>query len=423
VGLVTGACFAELGHTVLCVDNDLERVKGLQAARIPFYEPRLQVLVTENASRGRLRFDSDLAAGVRHGRVIFIAVGTPPKPDGSADLSTVGKVVRSIGRAMLSHRLIVEKSTVPVETGRWLKRVLRGSAPRGVPFDVASNPEFLREGSAVRDFLEPDRIVVGVESARARRLLEELYKPFRAKLLVTDIGSAELIKHASNAFLSTKISFINAVGELCGQVGADVRQVAAGMGLDPRIGPAFLNAGIGFGGFCFPKDLEAFIHIAKRRGVDPKLLKAVQGINRRMPELFVGKIRKALGGLRGRTIGLLGLAFKPDTDDMRFAPAISIVRALRKGGARVRAYDPQAMTEAGPLLPGVLLAPDPYRLAEGCDCLALITEWNEFKELDFRRIKRAMRRAVLADGRNLYDPAQIRRFGFRYVGMGNGADA
>ncbi len=420
VGLITGACFADLGHDVVVVDVDRRRIAQLKRGAAPFYEPGLKELVRRNLREQRLAFTTDLAVGVRHALVIFICVGTPPKENGEADLSYVESVARQIARAMPGYRLIVEKSTVPVQTGTYVARTIDQARRKRVPFDVASNPEFLREGSAIHDFLHPDRIVIGVESKRARELLTELYGTFDAPLVITDINSSELIKHASNSFLAMKISYINAVASICRRVGADVVKVAEGMGLDPRIGRAFLDAGIGFGGFCFPKDIAAFIRIADQLGYDFALLKAVEQINHSAPSWFVASAKEALWVLSHKTIGVLGLAFKPNTDDMRFAPSLEVIRLLQAEGARVQVYDPQAMGEARPLLKRVTFCKDAYAVARGADALALVTEWNEFKELDFARIKRLMRQPVLLDGRNVYDPARMHELGFRYVGIGRG---
>lgn len=420
VGLVTGACFADLGNRVVCVDNDRRKVFSLKEGKVPFYEPGLQPLVAHNMAKKRLKLTGSIAEGVRCSEIVFIAVGTPPLPSGDADMTGVENVVRQIAQAMTGYRLIVEKSTVPVETGRWIARTLRSFLRKKVSFDVASNPEFLREGTAVNDFLHPDRIVIGVESERAKVLLQELYKPFQAPLVVTDIASAELIKHASNAFLATKISFINAVATLCERVGADVEKVAQGMGLDPRIGPAFLRAGIGYGGFCFPKDIEAFLRIAQKHGYEFTLLKAVQQVNDDQRKLLIKKVEHELWNLKGKRIGVLGLAFKPDTDDLRFAPSLEIIDALTQAGASVRVFDPHAMPGARAVVNGVSFAKDAYHLARGCDCLVVVTEWNEFKELDLVRLKKLMRQPIVVDGRNLYDPASMRKAGFRYVAVGRG---
>ncbi len=421
VGLVTAACFAEMGHRVVCMDQDRRKLAELRKGKPWFYEPDLKELVVKGLKKKRLSFTDRIAEGVRQSEIIFIAVGTPPLPSGDADLTAVEQVVRQIAQHADGYRLIVEKSTVPVETGRRIKQALEIMHKKKAPIDVASNPEFLREGAAVHDFFHPDRIVIGVETARARDLLEKLYRPFKAPVVVTDIASAELIKHASNAFLSMKISFINAVSVICDKVGADVEKVAHGIGQDSRIGPAFLHAGIGYGGFCFPKDLEAFIRIAEKLGYDFKLLKAVKQINEDQKRILLEKVTHLLWNLKDKKIGLLGLSFKPDTDDMRFAPSLDIVAALRKGGAQVHAYDPQAMPEAKRLLGSqVRLEKDPYQVARDADCLILVTEWKQFKELDLGRIKRVMRQPILVDGRNLFDPEKVRRLGFRYAAMGRG---
>lgn len=418
VGLVTGACFADLGNRVVCVDCDAKKVASLKRGRVPFYEPGLEPMVAHNLATKRLTFTTEIRRGVEGSQVIFIAVGTPPLESGEADLTGVEHVVKSVAQEMREYRLIVEKSTVPVETGKWIRETLKNFVRKKVPFDVASNPEFLREGTAVQDFLHPDRIVIGVESERARKLLSELYGPFQAPIVVTDIASAELIKHASNAFLATKISFVNAIAQLCERVGADVEKVAQGVGLDRRIGPHFLDAGVGYGGFCLPKDIDAFIRIAEKQGIDFGLLKAVREINDAQRQLLLKKVEQQLWNLKSKVVGILGLAFKPDTDDMRFAPSLEIVEALEKAGARVKVFDPRAMEPAKALMNGAVFAKDPYQLASGCDCLVIMTEWNEFKELDLQRIKRLMRQPVIVDGRNIYDPASMRRLGFRYASIG-----
>jgi UDPglucose 6-dehydrogenase len=421
VGLVTGACFADLGHSVVVVDNDAKRIANLKKGLMPYYEPGMEELVHRVVREGRLSFTTSIKEGVLKTTIIFIAVGTPQKATGEADLTYVENVARSIAQHMPAYRLVVEKSTVPVQTGRWVHHTIKTYLKKKVPFDVASNPEFLREGTAIQDLMKPDRVVLGVESQRAEDLLRELYKPLGAPIVVTDINSAELIKHASNSFLSMKISFINAVAQVCERSGADVQQVAEGMGLDPRIGRSFLNAGVGYGGFCFPKDVEAFIKISEQLGYDFELLKAVRNVNEHQKRDFAAKIQQALWVVKGKTIGVLGLAFKPNTDDMRYAPAIDVIEALQAEGAAVKAYDPQAMREAAHLLPKVKLCKDPYEAARGADCLAVLTEWNEFKELDFKRIKKLMRQPLIADGRNVYEPDRLRALGFRYLGIGRGA--
>ena len=425
VGLVTGACFADVGHRVVMVDVDRARTAGLKRGRMPFFEPGLQALVRRNIQDGRLLCTTDLAVGVKRSLVIFICVGTPPKENGEADLSFVESVARQIAQMMTGYRLVVDKSTVPVQTGAQVARTIGNARRKRVAFDVASNPEFLREGSAVNDFMHPDRIVIGVESARARQILSELYSSFEAPLVVTDISSAELIKHASNSFLAMKISYMNAVAAICQQVGADVTKVAHGMGMDPRIGRAFLDAGVGFGGFCFPKDVAAFIRIADQLGYDFALLKAVEQVNQEQPRRFVALAKEALWVLSNKTVGILGLSFKPNTDDMRYAPSLDVIRLLRAEGVKVQAYDPEAMSEAAKLLKprDVRFCRDAYAAATGADALALVTEWNEFQELDFARLKRIMRQPVLLDGRNMYEPERVRAAGFRYVGIGRGSAA
>ncbi len=420
VGLVTGACFADVGHRVVIVDHDQKRIAMLKKGQMPFYEPGLSELVRRGVARGRLKFTTACQEAVEHGVIIFLCVGTPSRADGEADLAAIEDVTRQIASAMRSYRLIVEKSTVPVETGEWIKQTCRGTIRRGVSFDVASNPEFLREGSAIQDFMRPDRVVLGVESPRAKRLLLGLYRPLRAPLVVTDIKSAELIKHASNSFLAMKVSYINSIAQLCDRVGADVVKVAEGMGFDPRIGRAFLDAGVGYGGSCFPKDVAAFIRIAEKHGFDFQLLKAAAHVNRQQREAFVKRIAENLWNLNKKTIGILGLAFKPNTDDLRDAPALTIIRLLQKAGARIRVFDPKAMAQADGVCSGVVFCRDAYETAKGADCLVVVTEWDQFKTLDFARIKKLMRQPVLFDGRNIYDPAQIRKLGFRYMGVGRG---
>ncbi|MHB9156267.1 MAG: UDP-glucose dehydrogenase family protein, partial [Endomicrobiales bacterium] len=346
VGLVTGACLAEIGHKVICVDNDKKKIALLKKGKIPIYEPGLGELVKKNVGKTKLSFSTDIKEGVKKCEVLFIAVGTPPREDGSADLSYVEGVACEIARNMKSYKLIVDKSTVPVETGEWVATTIQRNLKADIPFDVASNPEFLREGSAVHDTFHPDRIVIGVKSKKAEHILKEIYAPLKAPVLVTDIKSAEIIKHASNSFLAMKISFINAISNICERVGADITKVAEGMGTDKRIGRAFLNAGIGFGGFCFPKDLEAFLWISRKLGYEFNLLKEVKEINEKQKGLLVKKIEDTVWNLNGKIIGVLGLAFKPETDDMRFAPSIDIIRQLQERGAVIRAYDPASMEKA-----------------------------------------------------------------------------
>ncbi|MBI5631747.1 MAG: UDP-glucose/GDP-mannose dehydrogenase family protein [Elusimicrobia bacterium] len=424
VGLVTGTCLAEIGHRVVCVDSDPRKIAALKAGRLPIYEPGLAELFSRNLKEGRLRFVSSVKAGMREGKrqaeIIFIAVGTPPRHDGSADLSSVEAVAEEIAKNLKEYAVIVDKSTVPVETGEWVSRTISRHKKNGFSYDVASNPEFLSEGSAVNDFLHPDRIVLGISSPRAEEALRKLYKPISAPVIATDVKSAELIKHASNSFLATKISYINAVATLCEKVGADVTQVAHGMGLDRRIGPLFLKAGIGFGGFCFPKDLEAFYWISKQKGYDFSLLKVVKDINEHQKTWIPRKIEETLWNLEGKTVGLLGLSFKPHTDDMRFAPSLDIVRMLLERRVRVRATDPVAMPGAKKLaaLKGVEFCRDAYACAQGADALALVTDWPQFRELDWKRLKKIMRVPLLLDGRNFYSGEDLRKAGFTYRGVG-----
>ncbi len=418
VGLVTAACFAELGHNVICVDIDENKISKLNNNIIPIYEPQLEDFAAKNKREGRLRFTADLKKAIKESEIIFICVGTPPKENGEADLSYVEDVARTIADAMDSYKLIVEKSTVPVHTGDKVAKSIKAYNTHKVDFDVVSNPEFLREGSAVNDFMHPDRIVIGAESERAKQIMQELYAPLKSPIIFTDIKSAEIIKHASNSFLATKISFINAIANICEAAGADVEKVADGMGFDKRIGRSFLNAGIGYGGFCFPKDAEAFIMISEKLGCDFKLLKAVQDVNNEQRKHFVKKIEKALWILKNKTIGILGLAFKPNTDDMRFAPSIDIIADLQREGAKIKAYDPKAMEKAKNILKGVVYCNNPYEAAKDADALLIVTEWQEFKKLDFKKIKSLMRHPLIIDGRNIFDPEELKKEGFAYISVG-----
>jgi len=420
VGLVTAACLADLGNDVVCVDIDKDKISKLNRGMVPIYEPGLEDLIKRNRKEKRIVFTTSLKEAVGKSEVIFIAVGTPPKENGEADLTYVEAVAMDIARYMTSYHLVVEKSTTPVETGMWIKRTLEANARKGVKFDVASNPEFLREGSAIEDFMHPDRIVIGVESKRAKDTLLEIYKPLGAEIIVTNINSAEIIKHASNSFLATKISFINAVANICEKAGADIEEVARGMGFDKRIGRAFLNAGIGFGGFCFPKDIEAFIHISDKLGYDFELLKAVKRINEKQRAVLIGKIEKVVWNIKGKTIAVLGLAFKPNTDDMRFAPAVKIIERLISEGAAIKAYDPQAMEKARaiPELKDVKFCRGAYDAVKGAECAVILTEWNEFKELDLKKVKKLLKQPVVVDGRNIYDPQKMKELGFRYYCIG-----
>jgi UDPglucose 6-dehydrogenase len=418
VGLVTGVCLAELGNNVICADSDSSKINGLKKGIIPIYEPGLEELIKNNLKRARISFTTSVKDAVRKSEVIFIAVGTPSLENGEADLTGIENVARTIALNMNGYRLIVEKSTVPVETGEWVKHTITTDVKSKVKFDVASNPEFLREGQAINDFMHPDRIVIGVESKRARDILVKIYKPLNAPLIITSIKSAELIKHASNAFLATKISFINAISHICDNVGADVQEVARGMGLDKRIGMAFLNAGIGYGGSCFPKDLDAFINISQKLGYNFELLKAVKDINEQQKRFMLKKMKDGLWIIKDKTIGMLGLSFKPDTDDIRNAPSLDIIKALQQEGAKIRVYDPQAMKKTQKVLENVVFCKDPYEVCKGSDCLLIVTEWNEFKELDFLKVKKLLRRPIIFDGRNIYEPEGLTKLGFTYVSVG-----
>jgi len=423
VGLVTGACFAELGNSVVCVDNDAEKIAALREGRIPIYEPGLDALVERNVGAGRLAFDTDIAAGIRGALVVFIAVGTPQGNDGRADLSFVHDVARTVARNLDSYKVVVTKSTVPAGTGREVRRIIEENMTERHPFSVASNPEFLREGSAIEDFMRPNRVVLGTEDETAAAILRDLYRPLyliETPIVLTSVVTAEVIKYASNAFLATKISFINEMADLCEAVGADVHSVAKGMGLDRRIGPKFLHPGPGYGGSCFPKDTRAVLELARDHDVALRIVEAVIDVNRSRPPAMVDKIRRALGGeLRGKTLCLLGLTFKPNTDDLRESPALAVLDGLLGAGARVRVYDPVAMPiVAREPREGVSYCEDEYEAAEGAEALILATEWNQFRGLDFDRLKRALTRAVLVDLRNVYDPETVRERGFDYTGVG-----
>ncbi len=418
VGLVTGACFAEVGHYVICVDNDEAKVKTLQAGRIPIYEPGLEELVKKNVTAGRLTFTNKTAEGIANSDVAFIAVPTPPQPDGSVDLSFIERVARDIAAAMTDYKIIVDKSTVPVQTGDKVAETIKRYCKARVEFDVVSNPEFLREGFAVEDLMKPDRVVIGVRSQRPVAAMKEVYAPFNAPIIVTDINSAELIKHASNSFLALKISYINAISVICEATGANVQEVAAGMGMDERIGRRFLNASLGFGGSCFPKDLSAFIKIAEQLRYDFGLLKEVQKINAVQMDRFLKKITDTLWVLKDKTIGVLGLAFKQNTDDVRTSPAIELCQRLQKEGAALRVHDPKAMEKAKTLLNDVTYVDDMNEVAEGCDALVIATEWEEFKKLDLERVRKALSHPIMFDGRNLFDPVEMERLGFIYKSIG-----
>jgi len=436
VGLVAGACLAETGHDVLCVDNDPQKLEALAAGRTPFYEPHLSELIERNTAAGRLRWSASVAEGTEHADVLFLCVGTPPLADGEADLSAVEAVARLIAGAAKTPKLLVEKSTVPVQTGERLEKTL--AVYGSVGSEVASNPEFLAEGTAVADFLFPSRIVIGVESERAEALLREVYAPIverrlswrpqgvavdtsaPAPLIAANRNTAEIIKHASNSFLATKISYINMVARLCDAVGADVASVAAGMGLDARIGPKFLQAGIGFGGFCFPKDLQSFIRMAEKNGCDFSLLREIERINAGQVERFVQTLRDELWILKGKRIAAWGLAFKPHTDDMRFSPATAVLDRVIAEGANVAAYDPEAHEEARRLAPHIDLSSSAEEAAEGAEALLILTDWPQFRDVDFARLRQSMVRPLLLDGRNLLDPQAMAALGFEYRAVGRG---
>lgn len=422
VGLTTGACFAEAGHHVVCVDSDPDKIEKLQAGQIPIYEPGLEALVKKNVAARRLSFTTSTEEGVDHGEVLFIAVPTPPQPDGSVDLSFMEKVAREIAQYLDSYRVVVDKSTVPVRTGERVAQTIRRYARPGVEFDVVSNPEFLREGSAVEDLMKPDRIVIGGNSDRALALMQKIYEPFVAPVLVTDINSAELIKHAANSFLALKISYANALAEICEAAGADVLKVAEGIGADRRIGRGFLNAGLGYGGSCFPKDVAAFIAISDQLGVPFDLLREVQRINARQLERFLDAMREALWVLKDKKIAVWGLTFKPNTDDVRSSVAVALVERLVAEGAHVTVYDPKGMDKARelPIAASIKFAASPLEAARGAEALAVATEWAEFAAVDLGALREAMHTPLLFDGRNLLDPVAVRDFGFQYRGVGRG---
>jgi UDPglucose 6-dehydrogenase len=418
VGLVTGTCFAEVGHQVVCVDNDPAKIELLQNGGIPIYEPGLEELVRKNVGAGRLSFSTSTSDGVEKSDVIFIAVPTPPQADGSVDLSFIEKVAREIAGAMTSYKIVVDKSTVPVKTGDKVTETIKRYCKAKVEFDVVSNPEFLREGFAVEDLMHPDRVVIGVRSQRPVPAMREVYKPFNAPIIVTDINSAELIKHASNSFLALKISYINAISIICEAAGANVQEVANGMGMDERIGRRFLDASLGFGGSCFPKDLSAFIKIAEQIGYDFRLLKEVQKINSDQMDRFFKKIVETLWVLKDKKIGVLGLAFKQNTDDVRMSPAIDLCHRLQKEGAHLRVHDPKAMEKARSLLQNVTYVEDMNDVAEGCDALVVATEWDEFKKLDLDLVRKSLTHPILFDGRNLFDAQEMESLGFIYKSIG-----
>jgi len=419
VGSTTGVLFADLGNDVTCIEIDQRKLTLLRSGKSAIYEPGLEELLKRNLDAGRLRFTDSYEEGVTNADFIFITVGTPMNHDGSADLRYVEAAAKSIGKALRKPSIIIDKSTVPIGTGDWVTDLIAAEA-RDIPFAVVSNPEFLREGSAVSDFNNPDRIVLGATDRAAAEKVAELHAPLNAPVIITDLRTAEMIKYASNAFLATRISFINEIASICEQLGADVKEVARGMGADKRIGPHFLDAGIGYGGSCFPKDVLALHHMAASSGCHPQLLQAVMDINRDTRRSFIAKLEELLGDINGKTIGVLGLSFKPNTDDMREAASVAIITALEERGAQIRAYDPVAMEAAESQMPDVLYCATPYDVAKHADALLVVTEWNEFKQLDFDKIKRLMRQPILLDGRNIYDPKEMEARGFAYRGVGRG---
>lgn len=421
VGLVTGACFAEFGLRVTCVDNDREKIRQLKQGRVPIYEPGLEEMVAKNVKENRLTFTDNLEEGVRHSLVIFIAVGTPPDRRGQADLRYVKEVAQAIGRTMDGYKLIVTKSTVPVGTGKIIQEIIRRNQKEKLPFDVASNPEFLREGSAIEDFMRPNRVVIGAESDQAIAIMKDLYSPLyliETPFVITSVETAEMIKYASNAFLATKISFINEMANLCEKVGADVHQVAKGMGLDQRIGPKFLHPGPGFGGSCFPKDTRALVQLSRSMGYDFKIVQAVIQVNERQKKMMVEKILQAVGSVKGKTLGVLGITFKPNTNDIREAPALYIIRKLLSLGARIQAYDPAGMEEGRRVLKKVHFKENLYEVGRGADALVLITEWNPFRTIDWVRMKSLLKQPVVIDLKNMYEPQRMKALGIRYTCVG-----
>ncbi len=422
VGLVTGACFAEFGLKVTCVDNDEKKISDLNKGIIPIYEPGLEEMVKKNMKDGHITFTSALAEAVQKALVVFIAVGTPPKEDGSADLSYVEEVAQSIARNMNGYKVVVTKSTVPVGTGEKLRAIISKSQREKVDFDIVSNPEFLREGSAIEDFMHPNRVVIGADSDQAMAIMKDLYSPLyliETPVVLTNVATAEMIKYASNAFLAVKISFINEIANICELVRADVHKVAIGMGLDNRIGSKFLHPGPGFGGSCFPKDTQAIVQIAKEHGYDFRIVKAVLDVNYEQRAKMTDKIRGVMGGnVAGKVIAILGLSFKPNTDDMRDAPSVPIIRALQKEGAVIRAYDPVAVNEAKKHLPDITYCDGPYSCAEDADALVIMTEWNQFRIMDLQKLKHSLKNPIIIDLRNVYEPDKMRAEGFRYACVG-----
>jgi UDPglucose 6-dehydrogenase len=421
VGLVSGACFAEFGIHVTCVDVDAGKIEKLNNGVIPIYEPGLDQVVEKNVNAGRLEFTTDLKAAVEKSRVVFFAVGTPPREDGTPDMRFYQKAAEDVATAMNGYKVLVTKSTVPVGTGKWLRDFMTERIPEGMEFGVASNPEFLREGAAIEDFMRPDRVVIGSNEERAIEVMKELYRPLfliETPIVTTSLEAAELIKYAANAFLATKITFINEIANLCDAIGCDVHDVARGMGMDNRIGRKFLHPGPGYGGSCFPKDTRALTTVADQFGVETRIVDAVIEANEYQRQAMIPKLEKLIGGLEGKKIGMLGLSFKPETDDMRESPAIDIVQALLERGASVCAFDPVAMEEARQCIDGIEFAKDEYDALSGADALVIVTEWNQFRALDMERVKSLLKSPKIADLRNIYEPEDMRSLGFEYVGVG-----
>lgn len=420
VGLVTAACFSDLGNRVIALDIAEHKIAGLKRGELPIYEPGLKELVDRNVRAGRLSFTTSYEEGLDGTEFVFIAVGTPEGVDGEADLRYVAAAAETVAKLMRQPLILINKSTVPVGTGDWVAEIVRKHQPEPIPFSVVSCPEFLREGSAISDFMQPHRTVLGSLDPEAAEKVAQLHLSLRAPIVITDLRTAEMIKYASNAFLATKISFINEIANICEALGADVKEVAVGMGYDRRIGPLFLDAGLGYGGSCFPKDVKALAYMAAEKGRHPQLLYAVMEINADRRPMAVNRVKEMLGDLRGKTVGLLGLSFKPNTDDMRDAPSIDLAKSFITQGAHVRAFDPVAMEVAGSVMPEVEMCADVYSMAQDCDAIVVVTEWNEFKQIDLSRLHKVMRQPVIFDGRNIYDPQVMKRLGFNYRGLGRG---
>lgn len=421
VGLVSGACFAEFGVDVTCVDVDVTKIDKLNNGIIPIYEPGLDKIVTKNVAAGRLHFTTDIKSAVEGALVVFLAVGTPPQPDGTPDMSYYRQAAKDIAGSMNGYKVLVTKSTVPVGTGKWLREFVAANLAVETDFGVASNPEFLREGAAIEDFMRPDRVVIGSNEERAIEVMKDLYRPLyliETPIVITSLEAAELIKYAANAFLATKITFINEVANLCDAIGCDVHDVARGMGMDNRIGRKFLHPGPGYGGSCFPKDTRALTTVADQFGVETRIVDAVIEANERQRDAMIPKIEKLVGDLNGKRIGILGLSFKPETDDMRESPAIDIIAQMLKRGASIKAYDPVAMDESRHYIEGIEYATDEYDAIDGADALVILTEWNQFRALDLDRVKELLKSPKIADLRNIYEPKDMRELGFEYVGVG-----